>query len=333
MPKYNYNAHIPVLLDEIEQYWIMDGFKNIRYGEKHNDTTNTKINFFDGTFGGGGYSKRLLEYAQSTGKLSQLNLIVADLDKNAIENLDPIFKTAEFKDKISFLNDNFCDAIKSFPDNFFSGIVLDLGFSSNQLEIGNIGLSYLQEDQNLDLRYDLNSGKPAWEILQGIKNEKDIVNIIYRGSGESFSSKIGKKLFLFLQKNPVPITTTQLKELISSVIPVKFQHKKNSIFSRVWQSLRIWVNRELEILEQFMDIAGEKLAPGGVLTIVTFHSLEDKIVAGKMRKLCRPVEIDDFGNKNQCFEIITKKPVKPSSKEILINNRSRSSLLRSIAKK
>ena len=236
--------------------------------------------------------------------------------------------------KLETKQSNFVDFIDDFEDRFFDAIILDLGFSGNQLAAGERGFSYQKLDELLDLRYDQNTKIPCWQKLSKIKISSELGNILYRFSGEKLSQKIAANIFTFVenlkvetrQKSP-PITVEQLVDIISASIPVIFRRKNNQILSRVWQALRIWTNDELEVLEEFLPKAVSKLNLGGLLMIVSFHSLEDKIVTSFMRELSAPVS-DEYGNKFQDFQLLTARAVVAGSLELSQNSQSRSAMLR-----
>ena len=283
--------HISVLLEPILKYI------------KPNDKV------FDGTFGGGGYTRAFLD--------KNCVCFASDLDQTAIDRFD------NSSNKITFFNLSFDEAIESFEDNFLDVAVVDLGYSSNQLDFSERGFSYQKSDEVLDLRYNQDVGMACFEKIRKLKTVEELSRILYNYSGEEFSSRIAKALW---GKNHTKVG--EFVETIVSVIPAKFQKKKNSILSRIWQSLRIWTNREFEALENFLAISVAKIKVGGLLMVVDFHSLEDKIVTKFMRNLAKPVETDDFGNKQKKFEFLTPKGILPTALEIENNIRSRSATLR-----
>jgi 16S rRNA (cytosine1402-N4)-methyltransferase len=290
------NSHIPVLLQEVSTAVL----------QNHKNPT-----VFDGTFGGGGYSKCFVE--------NGCMVHACDLDEEALI----VFSHENLKK----IHSNFSYAITQFDDDFFDAVVLDLGFSSNQLDFSGRGFSYQQKDEILDLRYDKNAGKSTLELLKNIDSTDTLGKIIYTFSGESLSKRIAQNIIDMLKTTPSPVVVDFLSA-IDSAIPKKLFHKRNAIYSRVWQSLRIWTNHEFDHLNLFLDSAVKKLKPNGILAIVCFHSLEDKIVTKFMRNMSKPIEIDDFGNKIQLYSMITKKPITPTENEVEINKRSRSATLR-----
>jgi 16S rRNA (cytosine1402-N4)-methyltransferase len=311
MPEIAKNTHIPVLLEPIVAILT-------------NHDSQTSLNVFDGTLGGGGYTQRFLELGY--------NVRAGDLDQNAIDS----FKAKNndlYKDKLSLDNGNFADLIGDFDDNFFDAIVLDLGFSSNQLEYSGRGFSYQQDAEPLDLRYNDTTGLACYKKLQKLRKPDDLWTVIYTYSGESMSRPIAKAVFDYIQsENKQQYTVSEIREVIIQSIPKKFIKYKNAILSRVWQALRIWTNHEFDSLEKFLNIAYKKLAVGGLLCIVSFHSLEDKIVTKFMRNLAKPIELDGYGNKAQYYKLLTSKPILPTEQEIEQNPRSRSAMLRVLQK-
>jgi len=308
------NHHTPVLLAEVIQWSTTDG--NLK-GKK----------VFDGTLGGGGYTSKFVKNGAW--------VWATDLDEAAIarssQRLEPEFETQTW----TLIQANFADGIADFENEFFDTIVLDLGYSSNQLEEDAKGFSYLKAEQNLDLRFDTSAGKPAWQKLNEVKNQPELRDILYRFSGEQLSSKIATALMEYVSNKGVDEVWTvgETVEVIRAVIPVKIARKTNGILSRIWQALRIWVNAEFESLERFLSIAPGKLRPGGRLIIVSFHSLEDKIVTRTFRQLARPIQIDNMGNTEQKFKLLTKKAITPTYDEVQHNPRSRSAMMRVLEKR
>jgi 16S rRNA (cytosine1402-N4)-methyltransferase len=300
------NNHISVLLKEILEL----------SGELTNKTV------FDGTFGGGGHTTGFLKHGAS--------LFSSDLDLDTTKAFRERL-TVEYPKTFHFLHGNFSDSVNEFENNFFDIMLCDLGYSSNQLEDSKRGFSYQNLDEVLDLRYDPTKGQSASDLILECNDPREISNIIYKHSGEGFSSRIGAEIVLAKKKLKV-ITVGDMVNIVKSVLPVSFERKLNSILSRVWQALRIEVNEEFGHLDSFISSAIKKLKPGGKLMIICFHSLEDKLVAKTFRKLAEPIVIDDFGNKVQHFELLTKKAILPTEQEVKENIRSRSAMLRVLKK-
>jgi 16S rRNA (cytosine1402-N4)-methyltransferase len=300
------NNHVPVLLNEIL--------------ELSGDLTSKTV--FDGTFGGGGHTTGFLEQGAT--------VFSSDLDT---ETTKPFREklTRTYSKQFHFLHGNFSDTINEFEDNFFDVMLCDLGYSSNQLEDSKRGFSYQNLEEVFDLRYDATKGQSASDLILECNDPREISNIIYKHSGEGFSSRIGAEIVIAKKKLKV-ITVGDMVNIVKSILPVSFERKLNSILSRVWQALRIEVNEEFGHLDSFITSAIKKLKPGGKLMIICFHSLEDKLVAKTFRKLAEPKVIDDYGNKEQNFELLTKKAILPTEQEIKENIRSRSAMLRVLKK-
>jgi 16S rRNA (cytosine1402-N4)-methyltransferase len=300
------NNHKSVLAETIKDYALK---------------SNSSDNIFDGTFGGGGYTDIFLTQG--------CNVYACDLDDEAILYYK---KNKPINRKLTLTNNNFADYIEEFVDNFFSIIVADLGYSSNQLEFGKRGFSYLKTEEVFDLRYDTKNDIPVYEKIKKLKESSELGRIIFRYSGETFSNRISQAIYSFIISSDEVVYTYQIVKLVEEAIPKKFLHKKNSILSRVWQALRVWVNKEFDSLEVFLTCSLNKLKPEGLLIITSFNSLEDKIVTQFMRRVSQKIIIDDYGNTEQNYEIITKKAIVPSKIEVEENIRSRSALLRVLKK-
>jgi 16S rRNA (cytosine1402-N4)-methyltransferase len=300
-----FNNHKPVLIDAIAKFVQV----------------NTDSNIFDGTFGGGGYSDFFLSY--------NAHVYACDLDSGAIDNYN---SSNPPNDNLKLVNNNFSSYIDNFKNDFFDIIVADLGYSSNQLEFSCRGFSYMKTNELFDLRYDTNDGVPVYTKIRLLKNSSDLGKIIFKYSGETFSNRISQNLFTFITSTKDDIYVLDVIKEVERSIPAKFVHKKNAILSRVWQAMRVWVNEEFISLEEFLNKSLKKLKPNGTLMITCFNSLEDKIVTHFMRNVSKKITIDDFGNTDQLYELITKKAIIPSESEIKDNIRSRSATLRILKK-
>jgi len=320
------NHHIPVLLSEVQQYLLTE---NPRF---ENQSTASAIKIFDGTLGGGGYTKMILEFR------SNISVVTSDLDSLAIDNFWDFTGLDQtiFKSRLEFSHASFLDAIAAQGDFSLDGVVLDLGFSSNQMELGGRGFAYSTTDQNepFDLRFDSTQGESAFEKIRHLQTSKELGNLIYNFSGETLARKIAEVVFSYIHSTPRDqiVTVGQILAIIKKAIPQKFFLKQNSILSRIWQALRIWVNDELGQLSAFLPVAFSKLRPSGRLVIVDFHSLEDKITTQWMRRVAEPISSDSFGEKKYQAKLITKKGIDPTVAEIEANPRSRSAKLRCLEK-
>ncbi len=319
------NHHVSVLLNEVKQYLLTEN------SSLENVAIKSQIKIFDGTLGGGGYTKMILESSPN------IKVVASDLDALAIDNFWEFtgLKPDLYSSKLQFIHSSFLDAISAQADFSLDGVVLDLGFSSNQMEFGGRGFAYSAADTSepFDLRFDSSQGQSAFEMIRELKTSKELGNLIYNFSGESLARKIGDQLYAFVQSTTSQIVTVaQVLEVIKKAIPKKFYLKQNSILSRIWQALRIWVNDELGQLSAFLPIAFNKLKSGGRLVIVDFHSLEDKITTQWMRAMSKPISTDSFGVSKYQATLISKKGVEPTEAEVTENPRSRSAKLRCLEK-
>lgn len=303
------NFHVPVLIEE-----ILGFFRCIQ--------SDSPLKIFDGTLGGGGYTSRFLSKGWA--------VCACDLDKSAVANFEIDNRDVA---GLKLSQANFANYIQEFEDVSFDGIVLDLGFSTNQLVFSDRGFSYLKGEEIFDLRYNRAEGETVWQKIAQLESSFDLQKIIYTYSGEKLSKRLAENLYGLIYKTQTPVCVFQVVQALTEAIPAKFIHQKNAILSRTWQALRIWTNKEFESLELFLHFAPLKLKPGGKLAIVCFHSLEDKIVTSTMRKLSRPYLTDDFGNTHCNFKLLTSKAITPSTEEVEQNIRSRSATLRVLEKK
>lgn len=256
--------------------------------------------YLDATVGGGGHSKLIL----SQGK--DIKLIAIDRDETAIAAVKT--RLAEYyPQQLEFWQGNFAD----YPANnsLFDGIIADLGVSSPQLDIAERGFSFRQTAP-LDMRMDRSQEVTAAEIVNHWK-EVSLANLIYEYGEERLSRRIAKKI---VQQRPFQ-TTTELAEAIASTVPGKYRHGRIHPATRTFQALRIEVNQELKSLEKFIEQAPHWLKPGGRIGIISFHSLEDRIVKHRFRS-------------SELLNVITKKPITAERDEQRVNPRSRSAKLR-----
>ena len=278
--------------------------------------------YVDGTLGGGGHSEAIL---RQTTDDKRPTIIGIDRDLEAIfaakKNL------AEFKDRVIFIHDNFSNLpaiLKSLDIEKVDGILLDLGISSYQLENPNRGFSF-QNDAPLDMRMDQSDDLTAADIIN-FYDEKKLADLFYKYGEERFSRRIARRIVERRGQNLrglSPITSGELVEIIKKSSPPKYRYwQKIHFATRVFQALRIEVNNELNILEDFIPGAAELLKGDGVLTIISFHSLEDRIVKHSFR---------DLAEKNsEKYKVLTKKPLLPTEGEIAKNPRARSAKMRAL---
>lgn len=280
----------------------------------------------DATLGGGGHASEILKIIGKSGKL-----IAIDQDSEAIEN---------FKNKLPSEVDNVLVAKDNFSNlqNILGGvrilavdaILADLGYSSIQLEDKTRGMSFL-DDSELDMRLDRDAAVTAKQIINEYSG-KDLERILKDFGEEKFARIIAKKI-VEQRKLKMIETTGELVEIISEAVPEKFKYGKIHPATKTFQALRIETNRELEVLEKFVPQAIDALETGGRLAIISFHSLEDRIVKNIFRENARGCICPPDFPKCLCgqvpkIKIITKKPIVPTDSEIQGNPRSRSAKLR-----
>ncbi len=274
--------------------------------------------FLDGTVGAGGHAEEIARRIGDGGIL-----VCADLDPamlaGASERLRP-FPCARFVQGDFSGLDDLREATDGRP---FDGMLLDLGISSLQLDDPSRGFSF-REDGPLDMRKDPESGDPdAGEILRRTP-EKELADIFYRFGEERFSRRIAKAIVERRRREPVE-RTLELADLVKRAIPRKAWPREIHPATRVFQALRIAVNRELESLSEFLGGFPRHLAKGGRAAVISFHSLEDRLVKTAFRELSAGEEA--------VIEVLTRKPVVPGAVEIMENPRSRSAKLRAARRK
>jgi 16S rRNA (cytosine1402-N4)-methyltransferase len=271
--------------------------------------------YVDVTFGGGGHSKAILEKLGKKGKL-----FAFDQDKDAANNVPDDARLTFIPQNFSYMK-NF---LRMYEATQVDGILADLGVSSHQFDEADRGFS-IRFDANLDMRMNQNSDKTAAKVLNEYEENK--LKQIFREYGEVDNA--GKLVKLIADARLMrPITgTEQLKEIIAPCTP-KF--KESQYLAKVFQALRIEVNDEMEVLKQMLQQSLEVLKPGGRLVVMSYHSLEDRLVKNFMKSgNFEGEQVKDFyGNISRPFELITKKPVVPTDEEIEKNSRARSAKLR-----
>ena len=256
--------------------------------------------YLDATAGGGGHSELILN------KEENIKLLAIDRDETAIAAVKAKL-AIYYPQQLEFWQGNFADYK---PDNLlFDGIIADLGVSSPQLDVAERGFSF-RADAPLDMRMDRSQRMTAQEIVNHWK-EVSLADLIYTYGEERFSRRIAKKI---VQKRPFR-TTTELASAIASTVPGKYRHGRIHPATRTFQALRIEVNQELKSLEKFIEVAPTWLKPGGIIGIISFHSLEDRIVKHRFRE-------------HKLLKVITKKPIVAQPDEQRANPRSRSAKLR-----
>ena len=282
--------------------------------------------YVDGTLGGGGHAYEVCRRLGEKG-----SIVGIDQDAAAIEAASARLK--DFGAKVTIVRSNYCDMKSKLHElgiDKVDGIVLDLGVSSYQLDTAERGFSY-REDAPLDMRMDTRQKMKARDIVNDY-TEADLYRVIRDYGEDKFAKNIAKHIVQARAVKPVE-TTAELSEIIRASIPMKFQKKSGHPAKRTFQAIRIELNRELDVLRDSLDDMIDLLNPGGRLCIITFHSLEDRIVKSAFRKNENPCTCPpDFpvcvcGKKSK-GSIITKKPILPSEEELEYNSRSKSAKLR-----
>ena len=280
--------------------------------------------YVDGTLGGGGHAYEV------AGKLTTGRLIGIDQDEDAI--LAAGNRLAEYSDKVTIVRSNY-EAMKQVPNDLgilkVDGIVLDLGVSSYQLDTVERGFSY-KYDTALDMRMDTRQSLTARDIVNDY-SEMDLFRIIRDYGEDQFAKNIAKHIVMERAKAPIE-TTFQLNEIIKASIPAKFRQNGHPS-KKTFQAIRIECNRELEVLKDTMEDMVSLLKDGGRLCIITFHSLEDRIVKSAFKKFENPCECPPgfpvcVCGKKQLGKVISRKPILPSEEEMEVNSRSKSAKLR-----
>lgn len=290
--------HVPALLDE-----SINGL-NIRPGGIYVDVT----------FGGGGHSGEILK------KLTTGRLVAFDQDEDAVKN--------SFTDeRFTFLNQNFRflkNNLRFIGINAVDGIIADLGVSFHQFDEPSRGFTF-RHDTELDMRMNRNSSVKASDLISKLEEEK-LADILYVYGELTNSRRIAKSIVTARAEKPVK-TVGELTAILEKLAPFR---QENKFYARVFQALRIAVNHETDYLREMLEQSLDVLNPGGRLVVITYHSLEDRLVKDFMRSgnFGGEAEKDFYGNLITPFRLILKKPVVPGDEEISRNSRSRSAKLR-----
>ncbi len=268
----------------------------------------------DGTLGAAGHTFLMLEKMKG-----QIFVLGLDLDQHAIDRSLERVQVAGWQDKVSFIKTNFGNLEKALGEQHMESInkvVLDLGFSSNQLEIEGRGFSFMKDEPLIMTLSESPEDVTAYDVVNHWA-EESIADIIYGFGEEQFSRRIAKAI-VESRKHKAIQTTFELVEIIKNSVPLFYQKGRIHPATKTFQAIRIAVNRELENLKSFLESTPRIMAPKGRIAIITFHSLEDRIV----KRAFHQMEQDGLGTR------ITKKPITPGDDEIKQNPRSRSAKLR-----
>ena len=281
--------------------------------------------YVDGTLGGAGHSLEIVK------RLDGGKLVAFDQDMDAIENAR--IKLAEYMDRVILIHSNFENLGEKLDENGITGIdglLLDLGVSSYQLDTPERGFSYMH-DAPLDMRMDKSLTESAWDIINRY-SEAELSDIIRNYGEENWHARIAA--FIVERRREKPIETTfELVDIIKAAVPRKARDENLHPAKRTFQAIRIAVNRELDVIEKVIREATEKMNRGGVIAIITFQSLEDRIVKNVFRDLsagciCPPEFPVCACNTVAKLKLLTKKPIISSKEELEENPRARSAKLR-----
>ncbi len=303
-------SHTSVLLYEcIEALNIRDGYT-----------------YIDCTAGGGGHS---LEIAKRLGNNSRL--ICFDRDLNAIAAAKK--RLADYAEKTTFINENFSslsDVVNDLKIENLGGVLADLGCSSHQFDTAERGFSYMQ-DARLDMRMDTTAPLSAYNVVNEY-NEDELRRIFFEYGEERFSGRIAAAIAKRRIEKPIE-TTLELSEIIKSSIPYQNRNEGHHPAKRTFQAIRIEVNGELDAIKPLINAAANAMLPGGRIAIISFHSLEDRIVKQEYKNLGNGCTCPkDFPvcicKKKPLLKEISKKPILPTEQELLNNPRARSAKLR-----
>ena len=282
--------------------------------------------YVDGTLGGGGHSYAICQQLSAKG-----SLIGIDQDEAAINAAGN--RLQEFKEQVTIIRSNYCNMkreLQKIGITSVDGIVLDLGVSSYQLDNSERGFTY-REDVPLDMRMDQRNPTTAADIVNGY-SEMELFHIIRDYGEDNFAKNIAKHIVKARAEKPIE-TTGELSEIIKAAIPAKVRATGGHPAKRTFQAIRIELNHELDVLENSIDTMIRLLNPEGRLSIITFHSLEDRIVKTRFRTnenpcICPPDFPVCVCGRKSMGKVITRKPILPSKEELEENSRSKSAKLR-----
>jgi 16S rRNA (cytosine1402-N4)-methyltransferase len=303
--------HKPVLLEEVLELL----------------QPNSGGRYLDGTLGGGGHAGAILEASAPDG-----TLVGFDRDGRACQRV--AVELQRFGDRLKVINDDFRTVRSHIKEERFDGILLDLGVSSFHFDDPQAGFSFSKEGP-LDMRMDQRQEVTA-ETLVNESPEAELEAIIRKFGEERFARRIARAI-ADRRRDARIETTFELAEIVSAAIPRKYHPRHHHAATRTFQALRIAVNKELDGLDRGLEDLADLLVVGGVLAVISFHSLEDRIVkwtlrslAGQGRREAEPVDILPGGGPDPDFELVNRKPILASEAEQGENPRSRSAMLRAV---
>lgn len=283
--------------------------------------------YVDGTLGGGGHAYEVCKCLSKKGRF-----IGIDQDADAIKAATR--RLSEFEDRVQIIRNNYCEmqeALAELGIEKVDGIVLDLGVSSYQLDDPARGFTYRTMDAPLDMRMDTRQSFTAKELINTY-SEQELYRVIRDYGEDKFAKNIAKHIVMAREKKEIE-TTGELTEIVKAAIPAKVRMSGGHPSKRTFQAIRIELNRELEVLQNSLEEMIHLLNPGGRICIITFHSLEDRVVKSIYKKSENPCTCpSDFPvcvcGKKPLGKAVTRKPVLPSEEEIENNPRSKSAKLR-----
>ena len=276
--------------------------------------------YIDATLGGGGHARMILNASSPSGILIGIDRDLSAL-KAARESL------ADFHERTKLIHGNFRDLkeiCQKMSVSEVRGILMDLGISSDQLEKTHRGFSFKFPEDPLDMRMDETAEFTAADALNGL-SEKELRNIFWRYGEERWAAAIARQVVSERRQKPFRVVG-DLVHAVKRAIPAKVRHGRRHMATKVFQALRIYVNKELEALQHGIKNGLPLLAMGGRMVVISFHSLEDRVVKQTFNAAQKEPEV--FGGKK--FSVLTRRPVRPSGKEIERNPRARSAKLRAI---
>ncbi|MDD7593687.1 MAG: 16S rRNA (cytosine(1402)-N(4))-methyltransferase RsmH [Peptoniphilaceae bacterium] len=286
--------------------------------------------YVDATVGGGGHSRAIVE------QLTEGRLLAMDQDEEALAAARQTL--APYADKVSYVHDNFRNIAHAIDQMFAApvdGILFDIGVSSYQLDNAERGFSY-QEEGVLDMRMDQNAHEKTARDIVNTYSESELTQIFYQYGEERWAKRIAA--FIVDARNTQPLeTSTDLVRIIKQAIPKKVRMQDKHPARRIFQALRIEVNHELDVLEEALDAAITRLKPGGRLAVITFHSLEDRVVKNRFREWEQGPELPPGlpirAEVESLVRRVNRKPIVASEAENESNPRARSAKLRVVEKK
>jgi 16S rRNA (cytosine1402-N4)-methyltransferase len=264
--------------------------------------------YVDGTLGLGGHTAAILSASAPDGRV-----VAFEWDESALQHA--LLRLDVYKDRLTVVRRNFAELAAGLDEigvQEIDGLLIDIGLSSLQLDMGERGFSF-QRDEVLDMRMD-NRGKTTAESILATGSEQELADIFFYYGEERQARPIAAAIVEFRKKENI-LTTKQLVSIVAHAVPKRFHPKRIHVATKVFQALRIAVNMELENLARILDDAVRYLKPGATFCVISFHSLEDRIVKRKFKN-------------NELLEVLTGRPIMSSPEEIAANPRSRSARLR-----